>query len=58
MTKFEWGLRCQRQFAIRTNDWEYNWEEWGNVNYIEYFEGFHDDPEGCADEVIKSRRIC
>lgn len=50
MNKDEWILRCQRQFARRTNDWSYDWRPNADVCYEENIAGFEDDPEGAADE--------
>lgn len=54
MSEFEWVLRCQRQFAKRTQDYSYDWYEHAKVCYDEMREDydFLDDPEGCANEEI------
>ena len=55
MSKFEWILRCQRQFAKRTNDYSYDWSMNAEICYDEMREGWHEnDPEGCADEEISN----
>jgi len=55
MSKFEWILRCQRQFAKRTNDYEYDWSQNAEICYDEMREGWYEnDPEGCANEEISN----
>lgn len=55
MSKFEWILRCQRQFAKRTNDYSYDWSMNAEICYDEMREGWYEnDPEGCADEEISN----
>jgi len=49
MTKFEWILRAQRQYAKRTNDWQYDWEYLAEVSYDESYEEFENEPEEAAD---------
>lgn len=52
MSEFEWILRCQRQFAKRTDDYSHNWEHYAETCYEEMHEDFEDDPEAAADEDI------
>lgn len=55
MTKFEWITRCQRQFAIRTNDFDYDWSANAEICYDEMREGwFEDEPEACANEEMSN----
>jgi len=51
MSKFEWILRCQRQFARRTNDWSHDWSSYAQTCYEEMIDnGIDEYPEVQADE--------
>lgn len=50
ISKFAWIQRARMQFAKRTQDFEYDWQENAEVCYDEMYADFKDDPEGAADE--------
>lgn len=55
MRKFEWILRCQRQFAKRTGIYECDWSKDAEICYDEMREGsYENNPEGCANEKISN----
>ncbi len=61
MTEYEWLLRCQREYARATNEWQYNWEWHAKACYEEFVldngfaeSEFANDPEGAAQEELSN----
>ena len=50
MNEYEWILRCQRQFARRTNDWDHDWSDYAETCYREFIANESEEtPEAQAD---------